>query len=255
VDSSADVAPFPNERLFHFSSGQHYVGRFPPAPEDRLEGSRAYRGNPLDFLVTLRSLLVALVEWVRDDVAPPDSVHPTIRTGTLVPIDEVRFPQIPGVEFPRVVHEAYRADYGPRWDDGIVDTQPPRLGRPFRSLVSQVDELGNEGAGARALEVLAPLGTYAPWNLRTGVPGGERELRNFVGTYIPLPRTEEERQRHRDPRPSIESLYPTRQHYRAAAALAAADLVEKRLLLPEDVLRVLERAEANWDWIHLRPKR
>jgi hypothetical protein len=167
-----------------------------------------------------------------------------------VPIEEVRFPQIPGVEFPGVIHEAYRADYGPRWVEGIVDTQPPRLGKAFPSLVSQVDELGNEVAGARALEVRVPLGTYTPWSLRTGRPGGERELRNFVGTYIPLPRTEEERGRNRDPRPSIESLYPTRQDYRAAAALTAADLVEKRFLLPEDVLRVLQRAEANWDWVH-----
>jgi hypothetical protein len=250
VDSSADVPPFPNERIYHLGSGQHYVGRFPPAPEDRLEGSGAYRGNPLDFLVTLRSLLVSLVEWVEDGVEPPPSAYPTIRAGTLVPIEGVRFPRIPGVGFPEVIHEAYRADYGPRWDEGIVDTQPPRLGKPFRPLVSQVDELGNEMGGARGLEVLAPLGTYAPWNLRTGRPGGEHELSNFIGTYIPLPRTEEERRRTEDPRPSIESLYPTRQDYLGAAALAAADLVEKRLLLPEDVLRVLKRAEANWDWIH-----
>ena len=105
-------------------------------------------------------------------------------------------------------------------------------------------------AGARGLEVRAPLETYAPWNLRTGRPGGAHELSNFIGTYIPLPRTEEERRRTEDPRPSIESLYPTRQDYLGATALAAADLVEKRLLLPEDVLRVLKRAEAKWDWIH-----
>ena len=70
-----------------------------------------------------------------------------------------------------------------------------------------------------------------------------------MGTYIPLPRTEKERRATGDPRPSIESLYPSRPDYLAAAARAAADLVERRLLLPEDALRVLKRAEASWDWI------
>jgi len=249
VDASADVPLFPNERLYHLSSGQHYVGPFPPDPEHRIEKSSAFQGNPLDFLVTLRSLLVALVEWVTDGVEPPASAYPTVRAGTLVPIDGVRFPAIPGVAFPSVIHEAYRADYGPRWSEGIVDVQPPRLGPAFRSLVSQVDEVGNEVAGVRALEVLVPLGTYTPWSLRTGRAGGAEELSDFVGTFIPLPRTEEERRRTGDPRPSVETLYPTREDHRAAAALAAAELVEERLLLPEDVLRVLKRAEATWDWI------
>jgi hypothetical protein len=61
---------------------------------------------------------------------------------------------------------------------------------------------------------------------------------------------EDERRQDRVPRPSIESLYPTRQDYLAATSLAAKDLVEKRLLLPEDLIGVLERAEMHWNWIH-----
>lgn len=250
VDSSADVPLFPNERLYHLASGQHSVGRFPPAPDDRLEGSRAYRGNPLDFLVALRALLMDLVEWVRDGTEPPPSVYPTIGAGDLVPIEKVRFPKIPGLAFPAVIHEAYRADYGPRWKEGIVDYQPPRLGKAFLSLVSQVDEIGNEVAGVQAVETLAPLATYAPWNLRTGFAGGTDELTDFTGTYVPLPATDDERRRTQDPRPSIESLFPSKPDYLAAAALAAVDLVEERLLLPEDVPRVLQQAEAHWDFIH-----
>jgi hypothetical protein len=194
--------------------------------------------------------LVNLLEWVHDGTEPPPTAVPRVEDGNLVPIDEVQFPEIPGVSFPTVIHEAYRADYGKRWSEGIVDVQPPKLGKAFPSLVSQVDELGNETAGVRGLEILAPLATYAPWNLRTGMPGGEDELTNFIGTYIPLPRTEDERRQDRDQRPSIESLYPTRQDYLAAASLAAKDLVDKRLLLPEDLIRVLERAEMHWNWIH-----
>ena len=249
VDSKADVSLFPNERLYHLSSGQHFVGRFPPTPADRIEGSPAFRGNPVDFLVTLRALLVSLVDWAKNGVEPPSSAYPTIASGELVPINEVQFPKIPGVEFPKVIHEAYRADYGPQWSKGIVDIQPPKLGKPFGSLVSQVNEMGNEVAGAKTVEVLAPLSTYTPWSLRKGMPGSEDELTNFIGTYIPLPRTEEERRQSGDPRPSIESLYPTKQDYLAAASIAASDLLEKRLLLPEDILRVLKRAEANWNFV------
>jgi hypothetical protein len=250
VDGKGDVMPFPNERLYHLAGGQHFVGGFPPSPEDRIAASPAYRGNPLDFLFTLRALAVALVDWVRDGTEPPPTSVPRLQDGNLVPIDAVGFPWIPGVTFPQVIHEAYRVDYGKRWEEGIIDIQPPKLGRPFPSLVSRVDETGNEVAGLQALELRVPLATYAPWNLRTGMAGGQDELTDFIGTYIPLPRTEEERQRAQDPRPSIESMYPTKQDYLAAASIAAKELVEERLLLPEDVLPILQRAEAYWDWIH-----
>ncbi len=250
VDSTADVELYPNERIYHLASGQHSVAGFPPSPESRLESSPAYRGNPVDFFLTLRSLLVSLVDWVREGTEPPPSAYPTISAGNLVSIDRVHFPKIPGVAFPRVIHEAYRADYGPKWKQGIVEIQPPKLGKPFLSLVSQVDELGNETAGVKTVEILAPLGTYAPWNLRTGMAGGADELTDFTGTYIPLPRTETDRRKTGDPRPSIESLYASKQDYLATASTAAAMLVGQRYLLAEDVHRVLKRAEANWDWIH-----
>jgi len=66
------------------------------------------------------------------------------------------------------VHEAYRVDYGPRWANGIITLEPPRLGKPFPVRVSQVDADGNEVGGVRSLELLAPLATYTPWSLRRG---------------------------------------------------------------------------------------
>ena len=248
-DGTADVELLPNERLYHLASGQHSGARFPPRAVDRLDDSPAYRGNPLDFLTTLRALLVDLVEWVDHGALPPASSHPTIRQGTLVGIDRVDFPDIPGAPFPEVIHEAYRADYGERWAQGIVDVQPPRLGPAHPSLVSQVDAFGNEIAGVRALELLVPLATYAPWQLRAGYPGAEDELVDFRGTWIPLPRTEAERAAAGDPRPSVELLYPSRQDYLAKAARAAISLVDRRYLLAEDLSRVLGRAEDYWDLI------
>jgi len=247
---TADVGLYPNERIYHLTGGQHSGARFPPRPQDRIEGSPAYRGNPLDFLLTLRALLVDLVEWVRDDTEPPPASYPTISSETLVPLEEIRYPDIPGVQFPSVIHEAYRADYGPLWQEGIVTKQPPELGQAFPSLASRVDDRGNEVAGLWALELQVPLASYFPWQLRTGAAGGADELANFRGTYVPLPRTEEERHATGDPRLSIESLFPSKQDFLAAAAMAAAKMVEARVLLAEDVLKALQRAEAQWDFIH-----
>ncbi len=249
LDGRQDLELYPNERIYHLASGQHFVGRFPPPANSRLVGSLAYRGNPLDFLVTMRALLVRMVEWVRDGSAPPPSAYPRIDAGTLVPIAQVNFPDIPGVEFPVVAHEAYRVDYGPRWPQGIIDKQPPQLGLAFPTRVPQVDLLGNELGGVESVEILAPLATYAPWNLRAGYPGATHELSDFVGTYVPLAKTEAERRRLGDPRPSIESLYSDKQDYLALAERAARSLVGRGFLLDEDVARVVQRAAAHWDWI------
>jgi len=243
------VEPLPNERLYHLAGGQHFVGDFPPSPGARLGSSQAYRGNPLDYLVTLRALLARLVEWVADGVEPPPSAFPQIAAGTLVPIDRVRFPKIPGVTFPTVIHEAYRVDYGPGFGQGIITIEPPRLGKAFPTLVSQVDSAGNETAGLRTVELLAPLATYAPWNLRAGYLAATHELVDFLGTYIPFPRTEAERRATGDPRPSVESLYGTPERYLDVVRKAAASLAGRGLLLPEDIPRVVERARAHWDWL------
>jgi hypothetical protein len=208
-----------------------------------------YRGNPLDSSVTLRALLVRLVAWVADDKTPPPSAYPRRDDGTLVPIDAVAFASIPGLALPDVIHTAYRADYGPRWPEGIIDYQPPKLGTPFSSLVSQVDSLGNEAAGVRNVELRVPLATYTPWNLRTGRPGPENELTDFYGSYSPLPRTEAERTQRRDPRPSLETLYRDKRDFLARVWDVTQVLIDEGFLLPDDRSRVIGRAAEHWDWI------
>jgi hypothetical protein len=115
--------------------------------------------------------------------------------------------------------------------------------------VAQVDALGNEVAGVPHVELQAPLATYTPWQLRLGYPSNPGELVDFLGTYIPLPRTEAERARRGDVRPSIVALYPTQEAYRQRVSAAAARLVGQGYLLAEDVPRVLSRAEAYWAWV------
>jgi len=249
-DGRTDVAPLPNERIYHLAGGQHFVGAFPPPASPR--SGEAYLGNPLDFLVSLRALLARLVEWVVDDRAPPASAYPTLAGGTLVSIEALKFPGIPDVKAPSVIHQAHRVDYGPRWAAGIISREPPGLGAPFPALVSQVDADGNEVAGVRGLELLAPLATFTPWQLRRGGGSDAGELVDFLGTYVPLPRTDAERRRSGDPRASIERRYAGKRAFLATAARHAESLARAGWLLREDVPGVLERAEQHWDWIMRR---
>lgn len=248
VSGKRDVEQLPHERLYHLASAQHFPWRFPP-PERTLQGEGVWRGNPLDFSVNYRALLVRLVEWL-DGEDPPPSAHPRISDGTLVPIERAGFPAVPNLAFPETIHVAYRADYGPRWDEGIVDVQPPAIGPAFPSRVSRVDSLGNEVAGVRNVEIRVPLATYTPWNLRVGAPGATDELTDFFGSFAPLPRTERERAAASDPRPAVESLYEDRAAFLAAVREAAEDLVEAGFLLAEDRERVVARQEEIWRWLH-----
>jgi len=189
---------------------------------------------------------------VRDERTPPPSAYPTLAAGTLVPVGSLTFPRIPDVAAPRVIHQAHRVDYGPGWAAGVIAREPPAVGSPFPALVSQVDADGNERGGVRGVELLAPLATYTPWQLRGGGGPDAAELRDFLGTYVPFPRTEAERQRSGDPRLSIERRYADRRAYLDTATRAAESLAAAGLLLREDVPRVLARAERHWDWIMSR---
>ncbi len=246
-----DVEPLPNERIYHLTSGQHFVSPFPPRDQARIGDTDGYRGNPLDFLVTLRALLVRLIEWVDDGTEPPPSMYPRLDNNTLVAIDELDWPTISGLNAPTVAQEAYRAEYGKRWPQGIVDTQPPALGPAFATRVPQVNSFGNEAAGVPTVETIAPLASFAPWCLRHGA-ANPHELADFFGTYIPLPRNDEEKQASADGRPTIKGLFPDRIVYLRTVATAADTLIERGLLLPQDRQRVLDRATAQWEWIRER---
>jgi hypothetical protein len=242
-DGKRDIEPLANERIFHLASGQHFVVPFPP--EQKLAASDAYFGNPLDYLVNLRALMQRLVEWVARDREPPESAYPRIADKTLVAVEQLKFPNIAGLDAPHLAHEAYRVDYGPRWLQGIIDNEPPKVGKAFTTLVPQVDEFGNELGGIRNVEIRAPLATYTPWCLRLGLPGPPGELVDFYGTFTPLPASANDK----DARPAIGKRFDNRNAYLANAKQAAQELVREGYLLEEDVARVLARAEKTWGWV------
>lgn len=242
-----DVELLPNERLYHLAGGQHFEDRFPPSPRSKIPGSPGYVGNPTMLKTSYRALLRSLVSWVSDGVEPPESRYPSFEGGELVNVQGLALPSIPGIRAPDSAHNAYRADYGPRFrSEGIVDFQPPRLGEPFPARVPQVDAQGNELGGLRGVELRVPLATYLPWSLRHGRPGEAHELADFRGTVVPFslePSPE-------DGRPTVTDLYPDLANYMDRVDEAIEAMVGEGVLLEDDVERVRIRAERTWAWVH-----
>ena len=113
------------------------------------------------------------------------------------------------------------------WVDPPESDDGPR----YETYVSQVDEDGNEIAGIRLPPIAVPLGTYTGWNVYRAQPG---ELADRDGSLIPFARTRAERMAADDLRDSLEERYGDVEGYVAKVAAAAAELVEERLLLPQD---------------------
>ncbi|MCP4900502.1 MAG: hypothetical protein GY906_26355 [bacterium] len=246
IGGEADLELPGNLRVYHFASTQHFVGAFPP----RRNGTR-HPGNPADFLWILRSLLLELDHWVAAGEVPPTSRIPSLAEGTLVTLDQLAFPKLPGVSAPEKPHQAYRTDYGPRFlEHGIVDFQPPRIGAAFPTLIPAVDSDGNEIDGVRLPEITVPVATYTPWNLRAAELKAESEMADFRGAFLPFALTSSQRLAQEDPRPSLEERYPTRAHYLGLYALATIELVDEGFLLAEDVPGLLRRAEALWTFVN-----
>ncbi len=253
-DGTRDVGFLPAERRYVVSSAQHSSPAGWPLPESaRIPGTNAYRGDPLDQRLALRALMSALIDWVKSGKTPPASQYPTLAAGNLVRPADQRFPPIPNLPVARIPHQPYRLDFGPRWSQGMIDLEPPRVAAPYPVLVSRVDSIGNDLGGIRSIEVLVPLATYYPWQLRSGMAAANDRLVSFRGTFIPLPRTDADRKAAGDSRPSIEKLYGNRSGFMGRVDSAIASLVRRRFLLTEDVPAARSRMTDVWERFGLRP--
>ncbi|HYD52643.1 MAG TPA: alpha/beta hydrolase domain-containing protein [Gemmatimonadaceae bacterium] len=249
-DGLRDVGFGPRERRYVIAGAQHSSPAPWPLPAAMAPADSAllpiWRGNPLDQRLALRALMVALVYWVRDDIPPPASAYPTIAARQLVPARAARVPRLPGVMRPAAPTPVVRLDLGPDWARGIA-AEPPRVGAPYATLVPQVDSLGNDQGGIRSVELLVPLATYFPWQLRSAPP--RDRMVSFRGTFVPLAPTDAERARRGDPRPSVERLYRDRDDFLARVDMAASSLVKDRVMLPEDVPVARARMERVWEFV------
>ena len=252
-DGTRDVGFLPTERRYAISSAQHSSPAGWPLPESaRFAGTNAYRGDPLDQRLALRALMLSLIDWVALNQQPPPSTYPTLASHTLVSPRAEPFPKIPGLPVARIPHQVYRMDFGPRWKHGIIDREPPRLGRPYPILVSRVDSIGNDLGGIRSIEISVPLATYYPWQLRTGMPAGTDRLLSFRGTFVPLPKAEADRRASGDSRPSIELLYGDKARFMSRVDSAISSLVARRFLLEMDVPVARARMADIWDRFGLK---
>jgi hypothetical protein len=241
-------------RLYNLASFEHFGGggKAPPFfPDVSFPGSSGmctYPTDPTYEGFTARALLVAWDLWADKGIEPPASRYPSVLDGTLVSLDKAArsFPSIPEVEFTPVVDEYNLLDFGPELDStgGIMTILPPLVGPSYKVLVPKTDRDGIEIAGVHQVELLAPLGTWTGWNLRT--PGHRPgNLCSLSGSFFPFAQTKTERRANGDPRRSLEERYHTHEGFVRAVSHAANSLVRQRLLLREDADRYIAAAQAS----------
>jgi hypothetical protein len=231
--SGADIAMPDEVRIYTVSGVPHAAFRPLTKPVIQLPGNR------LGYGAFMRALLVALLEWVQNGIAPPVSQFPSRAAGTLVPLAEARqiFPRLPEVKFPNVLNELRLRDHS---------VEPPIESTAYPVFVQATDADGNALGGIRHPLLATPLATHVGWSLRAS-GYGEGELFTVQGSMIPFAQTEAERERARDPRPSLEARYASRDAWAARLAEAVDRLVAERLLLAEDGDRLAIAARESWD--------
>jgi len=245
ADGKKDAPISDSVRIYHFTGLQHFSGPFPP--EKGIEDLRGQEPeSPLPVKYFWRAMISNMDAWVRSGTPPPASSYPKIADGTLVPLRKYALPAIPGVIQPHEANEVYRLDFGPNWRKGIFSIQPPKVGQPFPVLVPQVDPDGNERDGVRLPEITVPLATYTGWNLRDPAIGAPDQRVAFEASYLPFPRTADERQRTGDPRKSIAERYSDREDYAHRYMSAVDDLIRQRWILQEDRVSLQHLGEQEW---------
>lgn len=231
MDGSEDLPDPGNVRVYFLAGTQHGSGSWPPG-----DNGGQLKSNPNDYRWVQAALLGGLDRWVRQGIAPPPSRHPSLSDATLVSQSKIKYPNIPGVQWPYHVPGGYRADVA-----------GPFSALPF--LVPQVDSDGNDIGGIRTPEQAVPLGTYCDWAFRSESMGAPDTLIAMAGSFIPFARTRAERERSGDPRLSIEERYAGRADYVRRVEEAALRLANERYLLAEQVPTIIEAAGQHWDWI------
>jgi hypothetical protein len=262
ADGKTDVPLAPNTRIYFLAGLEHFTVPFPP--ENRVGGNPDYtaqqKANPNPIQWYWRALITDMDQWVKDGKEPPPSTYPKIAEKTLVPLANWKFPKISGVNTPHEVSLAYHLDFAlevfgpPPGKEGDnkqpqiawVTVEPPQVGQPFGVLVPQSDADGNDLGGVRLPELQVPLATYTGWNLRDPSIGAPDQRVSFLGSWVPLAKTAEERKKSGDPRPSIAERYKSQEEYMSKFEQAAKKLIEQRFLLQEDLPAVLERGKLEW---------
>jgi hypothetical protein len=229
LDGRADAVITDNVRIYLLAGTQHGEAAFPPTP-----GNGQQLANPTPQVAVMHALLRAAHRWMSEGVAPPPSRYPMLADRTLVPLNMLAFPSLPGVSDPRTI-------------EGPGTGVPGRM-TPLPFLVPRVDADGNDLGGIRVPDLAVPLATVTGWNFRAPRVGNAGTIYALLGSYLPFAVTRAERDARSDPRPSIEERYAGKNVYLQKIREAAAALIRDRYLLAEDLDGVLARAEAHWEY-------
>ena len=251
-----------NVRTYFMASTQHGACPLPLAAQPPF-GNCQQQANPNPQIWTMRALLVAFAQWVRDDVTPPPSAARGSPSTRLWPPEDVRFPPSPpqygGVpraagKFLRITNPLYVLDFGPQYRarTRAASSRSSRRGSARAHIVSSCRR--STWTATTWPDPLHPRPS-ADWHLHgvESLPGPAVRGRtlSLQGSFIPFARTHAERLASGDPRPSIEERYPTRDAYLDAVRHAADDLVKRRFLLAADAAALI--AEAEKEGIRLAP--
>jgi len=224
--------------------GQHGSGN--GMPKDRKAGTLAV--NHTNYSPFVRSLIVALDDWISEEKTPPPSVYPKFENGTLVNWEKVatNWQSVPNVTYPKVIQQAYLADFGKEFvTKKWITKHPPIIKERYPIFVAKVDGDNNELGMLKVPAVSVPTGTYTGWNLRTPDMGSAGDLLRLTGGYIPFAKTKKQRMKNGDKRLSIKERYKDFAFYFAAYEKEALALFKEGYLLKEELDSILELAKKN----------
>ncbi len=237
-DGKQDIALPENVRSYFFASTSHGPASFPPTSQ--VKGSPL--ANPVNANPAILALRLAMHRWVSEGLAPPPSVHPKLSDATLVPINDVRWPKVPGLAAPNAVKAGGRVR-NPQLPGGAgEDTELPLL-------VPQCDADGNDLGGIRVPDVAVPLGTGTGWVFRPAEFGSPNDFYLLRGAWVPFAKIKAEREAANDPRLSLEERYGSKDTYLDQVKASVQKLIEQRFLTGADLEPQLKQASERWDWV------
>ena len=243
---SRDLEPPDGVRIYLWASSQHFAD---PSALQPARGNYQHYGNVVQTSMLFRAILDALDAWATHGTEPPASRIPRRADGTLVEFEawKSQFPRISGVMIPsganslpflRLRTRTSRAGCSPK---SLRIWQTPAATRfscpPWTPTATTSRGCGRRWSRARSAPARA--GICAP------AASVMAPCTSSPGSYIPFPDTDSEAAMTGDPRASVLARYRDADGYQRAIEAAARRLVDERLMLAEDVERVVERAR---DW-------
>ena len=239
LETQEDV-PFPeNVRRYLFASTQHSPGTLPQLSESKY-GPTGNGLNIIDYRPLIRAALSNLLAWVKDDLEPPPSVYPCVSDGTAVTRPQLlgSLTEIVGLALPSSagLNRIRPLELGSASETGIAWLPFNSVGKPYESIVSSVNEDGNEIAGIAMPDISVPIGTHTGFNPRHPRSGGVGQLVEYVGSTQFFEADE------------IERRYGDRSTYLRLIREAAEKLVQERYLLVGDVELCVDIAMERYDY-------